>query len=116
MAATAPGAAPKSGYATPPEAPTPGTAAPPATGPKAAAPGTAAPAATEATAPLTAAPGVTTGDPARVLRAQILLAAALGMTLLRSTVSVEPLAAATEEDLHEPLSKMVNALLAPQQY
>ncbi|WP_275979960.1 TetR/AcrR family transcriptional regulator [Couchioplanes caeruleus] len=60
-----------------------------------------------------AAPGAGTDVPGRVLRAQIVLAAALGMTLLRSTVSVEPLATATEEDLREPLSDLVNALLAP---
>jgi AcrR family transcriptional regulator len=46
-----------------------------------------------------------------VLRAQILLAAALGVTLLRSSLSVQPLAAATEQDLVGPMSDLVNALL-----
>jgi AcrR family transcriptional regulator len=52
------------------------------------------------------------GDPA-LLRAQILLAATLGVTLLRSSLNVQPLAGATEQDLVGPLSDLVNALLAP---
>jgi AcrR family transcriptional regulator len=60
---------------------------------------------------LAATSGTAADAPARVLRAQIVLATALGMTLLRSTVGVEPLAAATEQDLHEPLSDLVHALL-----
>jgi hypothetical protein len=52
------------------------------------------------------------GDPA-LLRAQILLAATLGVTLLRSSLNVQPLAGATEQDLVGPLSDLVNALLSP---
>jgi AcrR family transcriptional regulator len=52
------------------------------------------------------------GDPA-LLRAQILLASALGVTLLRASLSVEPLAEATEQELVGPLSDLVNALLGP---
>ncbi|MET0422815.1 MAG: TetR family transcriptional regulator [Actinoplanes sp.] len=46
-----------------------------------------------------------------VLRAQIVLAAALGVTLLRSSLSIEPLASADEETLAAPLSDLVTALL-----
>jgi AcrR family transcriptional regulator len=52
--------------------------------------------------------------PARttLLRAQILLATALGMTLLRLSTTVQPLAGATEDDLISPLTDVANALLA----
>ncbi|MEV0720203.1 helix-turn-helix domain-containing protein [Asanoa sp. NPDC050611] len=49
--------------------------------------------------------------PETLLRAQILLAATLGMTLLRLSMSIQPLAAATEEDLLGPISDLVDALL-----
>ncbi|WP_426513821.1 TetR family transcriptional regulator [Dactylosporangium sp. McL0621] len=61
----------------------------------------------------TAAGGHPPGDRAALLRAQILLAAALGMTLLRSSMGVQPLVAATEQDLTEPLSDLVAVLLRP---
>lgn len=47
----------------------------------------------------------------RLLRAQIILAASLGVTLLRSAISVSPIATATEHDLLGPLSDLVEALL-----
>jgi AcrR family transcriptional regulator len=59
----------------------------------------------------TAAGHDTTTDPSALLRAQILLAATLGMTLLRLSTSIQPLAAATEEDLLAPVTDLVDALL-----
>jgi AcrR family transcriptional regulator len=50
-------------------------------------------------------------DETAVLRAQILLATALGMTLLRSSVGIQPLTDAGEQDLLGPLSDLVEALL-----
>ncbi len=50
-------------------------------------------------------------DPARLLRAQVVLSAALGMTLMRSLVGVEPIASAGEEELSGALSDMIRALL-----
>jgi hypothetical protein len=50
------------------------------------------------------------GDPA-LLRAQVLLAAALGITLLRSSLPIQPLGSATEQDLIGPMSDLVSALL-----
>lgn len=47
-----------------------------------------------------------------LLRAQLLIAASLGITLLRSTTRLEPLASATEDDLAAPLSDLISALLA----
>jgi AcrR family transcriptional regulator len=47
-----------------------------------------------------------------LLRAQLVLAASLGITLLRSTTKIEPLASATEEDLAAPLRDLVNTLLS----
>ena len=46
-----------------------------------------------------------------LLRAEILLAASLGITMVRASLGVQPLAAATEEDLIGPLSDLVRALL-----
>jgi AcrR family transcriptional regulator len=46
-----------------------------------------------------------------LLRAQILLAATLGVTLLRSSLSIQPLAGATEQDLLPPMADLVSALL-----
>jgi AcrR family transcriptional regulator len=54
-------------------------------------------------------------DERRVLRAQIIIAASLGMTLLRASLGVAPLAAATEEELAEPLTDLVGALLPGRQ-
>jgi AcrR family transcriptional regulator len=45
-----------------------------------------------------------------VLRAQILLAASLGIALLRASVGLQPLAAATEEQMRGPLTELVEAL------
>lgn len=50
-------------------------------------------------------------DPARLLRAQVILSAALGMTLMRSLVGVEPIASAGEEEISGALSDMIRALL-----
>lgn len=55
----------------------------------------------------------TTGGGSDLLRAEILLGAALGITLLRSSLTVQPLADATEQDLIAPMSDLVNALLGP---
>jgi AcrR family transcriptional regulator len=52
-------------------------------------------------------------DEATLLRAQILLAATLGITVLRSTLAVQPLAGVTADDLVGPLADMVRALLPP---
>ena len=52
------------------------------------------------------------GDDRRLLRAQVVLAAAIGMALLRSTSKLEPLASATEAELTGPLRDMITALLA----
>ena len=49
-----------------------------------------------------------------LLRAQLVLAASLGITLLRSTTKIEPLASATEEDLAAPLRDLVHTLLSGQ--
>lgn len=51
------------------------------------------------------------GDDRLLLRAQITLAATLGITLLRSAAAMEPLASAGEQDLVDPLRDMINALL-----
>jgi AcrR family transcriptional regulator len=45
-----------------------------------------------------------------VLRAQILLAASLGVALLRATVGLQPLATATEAQMRGPLTDVVEAL------
>jgi AcrR family transcriptional regulator len=49
-------------------------------------------------------------DDPLLLRAQIVIAATLGLVLLRSSVAL-PISAATEQDLMEPLSDLVNAML-----
>jgi AcrR family transcriptional regulator len=64
----------------------------------------------ERMAAVAAGPG-SPGDEQLVLRAQIVLAAALGVTLLRSSLSIEPLASADEKTLAAPLSDLVTALL-----
>lgn len=48
-----------------------------------------------------------------LLRAQIVLAAAIGLAVLRTTTGMEPLASANAEDLAEPVRDMINALLRP---
>ena len=50
-------------------------------------------------------------DDQLLLRAQIVMAASLGLALLRSSAAVSPIASATEQDLTEPLSDLVNAML-----
>jgi AcrR family transcriptional regulator len=49
-------------------------------------------------------------DDPLLLRAQIVIAATLGLVLLRSSV-VLPISSVTEQDLMEPLSDLVNAML-----
>jgi AcrR family transcriptional regulator len=51
-------------------------------------------------------------DDPLLLRAQIVIAATLGLVLLRSSVAL-PISAVTEQDLMEPLSDLVNAMLPP---
>jgi len=58
-----------------------------------------------------------TEGPAReqlVLRAQLALSAAMGISLLRSRTSLEPLASAQITDLLGPLTAMIRALLSPE--
>jgi AcrR family transcriptional regulator len=50
-------------------------------------------------------------DDQLLLRAQIVLAASLGLVVLRSSAAVQPIATATERELLGPLSDLVNALL-----
>ncbi|GAB3854383.1 TetR family transcriptional regulator [Dactylosporangium cerinum] len=49
----------------------------------------------------------------RLLSAQITLATAFGLAVLRSSTTLEPLASAGHDDLVAPLTKLVNALLKP---
>jgi AcrR family transcriptional regulator len=51
------------------------------------------------------------GTPDLLLRAQLVLAAAIGIAILGSLVQLEPLASASEEELGGPLSDLVGALL-----
>ncbi|XVV16799.1 TetR family transcriptional regulator [Actinoplanes sp. CA-131856] len=53
-----------------------------------------------------------TGDPDAVLRAEIVLAATLGIALMRSSLGVQPLAGATEQDLVGPLSDLLEGLMS----
>ena len=48
-----------------------------------------------------------------LLRAQIMLSAALGIAIFRSSAAMEPLTSAGQEDLVGPLQDMVGALLPP---
>ena len=48
-----------------------------------------------------------------VLRAQIALAAAVGIVLLRSSTGVEPLTSASEEELSRPMGEVLGLLLSP---
>ncbi|WP_203835953.1 TetR/AcrR family transcriptional regulator [Winogradskya humida] len=52
------------------------------------------------------------GDNSALLRAQIVLSAALGIILMRGSLGLQPLAGATEQDLAAPVSDLVNALCA----
>jgi AcrR family transcriptional regulator len=54
------------------------------------------------------------GDDA-LLRAQIVLATALGIAVLRASIGAQPLAAAGEEDLRAPLTDLISALLPREQ-
>ncbi|MFB7916088.1 TetR/AcrR family transcriptional regulator [Streptomyces sp. NPDC056061] len=63
---------------------------------------------------LASAVGREAGEPARdelLLRAQLVLSVAFGVTVLRASRGLEPLASATEQDLAGPLSDLVDALL-----
>ncbi|WP_410818808.1 TetR family transcriptional regulator [Micromonospora sp. 050-3] len=65
---------------------------------------------------LAAARGWRPGEPDSqqlLLRAQMALAAGIGVAVLRSSIQLEPLSSATEEDLVGPLRDLVNALLPP---
>jgi AcrR family transcriptional regulator len=46
-----------------------------------------------------------------LLRAQLVLAAAVGISLLRAALDLEPLASATEDDLRKPLEDVIHALM-----
>jgi AcrR family transcriptional regulator len=61
---------------------------------------------------LATAAGRTPGDDKLLLRAQIALAAALGIALLRSSATMEPLASAGEQELLGPLQDLISGLLA----
>ncbi|MEU5675308.1 TetR family transcriptional regulator [Micromonospora sp. NPDC047762] len=65
---------------------------------------------------LAAARGWRPGDPDSqqvLLRAQMALAAGIGVAVLRSSIRLEPLSSATEHDLVGPLRGLVDALLPP---
>jgi AcrR family transcriptional regulator len=47
-----------------------------------------------------------------MLRAQLVLSTSIGMTVLRASPGLQPLASSTENDLVEPLRDLVDALLA----
>ncbi|HEY1487455.1 MAG TPA: helix-turn-helix domain-containing protein [Micromonosporaceae bacterium] len=60
--------------------------------------------------------GWTDGVPDRdhlLLRAQVVLAAALGLAVLRTTTGMEPLASADASSLAAPVTDLVSALLSP---
>ncbi|GGM62925.1 TetR/AcrR family transcriptional regulator [Microbacterium saperdae] len=54
-----------------------------------------------------------TDTDAALLRAQVALAAVLGVVHLRSTTGLQPLAAATDTDLEGPVRDLLTALLTP---
>jgi hypothetical protein len=60
---------------------------------------------------MAAAAGRPADDDQHLLRAQIALSAALGLALLRSTTTMEPLASAQEQDLLGPIEDLFHALL-----
>jgi AcrR family transcriptional regulator len=53
------------------------------------------------------------GSEALLLRAEVAICATLGITLLRSTSGLEPLASASAEDLSGPITDIFSALLDP---
>lgn len=61
---------------------------------------------------MTAAAGLRPDD-AGILRAQLALAASIGIALLRASTALEPLASAGQDDLVGPLTDMFTALMAP---
>lgn len=60
---------------------------------------------------LVAATGLEADD--ALLRAEIVLATALGLVLMRTVIGVQPLAAADQEDLVTPLGDVITGLLRP---
>jgi len=48
-----------------------------------------------------------------LLRAQVVMSVSIGIVLLRSFTSLEPLASASQQDLVGPLGELVDALLSP---
>ncbi|MEU8015594.1 TetR family transcriptional regulator [Micromonospora parva] len=65
---------------------------------------------------LAAARGWRPGEPGNeqiLLRAQMALAAGIGVAVLRSSIRLEPLSSATEQDLIAPLRDLVDTLLPP---
>jgi hypothetical protein len=48
-----------------------------------------------------------------LLRAYLVLALAAGVATLRAAIGVQPLADATPEDLRDPLTDVIDALLPP---
>ncbi|MEU4240543.1 TetR family transcriptional regulator [Actinoplanes sp. NPDC026619] len=65
----------------------------------------------EAVSEKLAAAGGAPVDDQRLLRAQVVLSTAIGITLLRSSLRLTPIASADEQDLIGPLTDVVNALL-----
>jgi AcrR family transcriptional regulator len=57
-------------------------------------------------------PGDPDGDQL-LLRAQVVMSVSIGIVLLRSFTSLEPLASASQQDLVGPLGELVDALLSP---
>ena len=65
---------------------------------------------------LASAAGWNVDDPADepiILRAQLAIATALGVVMLRTSAMVQPVASASANDLTEPLTQVFRALLAP---
>ncbi|TIH40622.1 TetR/AcrR family transcriptional regulator [Subtercola vilae] len=46
-----------------------------------------------------------------LLRAQLAIAAVMGVVLMRTSTGLEPLSSATAEDLHTPMTELLSALL-----
>ncbi|MCO8277061.1 TetR family transcriptional regulator [Actinoplanes sp. TRM 88003] len=51
------------------------------------------------------------GSGEALLRSQIVLAAAVGISLMRAALDLQPIASATEDDLREPLTDLIQSLL-----
>lgn len=65
---------------------------------------------------IAAAAGWNAGDPETqplLVNAEIVLATALGIVLLRSSTGLQPLTSATEAELAEPIAAVLTALLSP---